>query len=299
MDKKTGVILTGISAACFGFLPVFASLAYRNGGNGVTLISVRFLSAAAILWIIVLLRHKQYKLGKLKIIQLFALGVFGYISATAGYFSALDYISAPFVALLFYSNPIIVCVLSFFIFKEEINTNKAIALSLSLLGLVLIVGFSIGNIHIKGVLLAVLAAFLYAGYIIASGRIVTGVDPIVATTYVVSSCAIVTIIFGFITSSFVRINYIVFIYGFIMAFFSTVVAILFLFEGIKRIGTSNAAIVSSIEPIVTVLASTFILGERMTMPQIIGGIMVIMGIMVLQRPIKPKEIKDFENSIEE
>lgn len=299
MDKKIGILFTGISAACFGLLPIFASLAYRNGSNGVTVISVRFLSAAAILWIIVLLKHKQYKLGRSKILQLFALGTLGYVSTTAAYFSALNYISASLVALLFYSNPIIVCVLSYFVFKEEINKNKAIALILSLLGLVFIVGFSIGSIDIKGVLLAVLAAFLYAGYIMASGKIAIGVDPVVATTYVASSCAAVTIIFGFITSSFVKINLIVYIYGLLMAIFSTVIAILFFFEGIKRIGASNAAIVSTIEPIVTVLASTLVLGDRMSMPQLFGGALVIMGIIVLQRPIKAKEKKEIQNSISE
>lgn len=299
MDKKMGILLTAISAACFGFLPIFASLAYRNGGNGVTLISIRFLSAAAIMWIIVLLKQKQYKLGKTKIIQLFMMGALGYVSTTGGYFSALNYISAPLVALLFYTNPIIVCVLSYVIFKEEININKAIALILSVLGIIFIVGFSLGSIDIRGVLLAVLAAFLYSGYIIASGKLVTGLDPIVAATYVASSCAVVTIAFGFITNSFVKINLPVFIYGFFMAVFSTVIAILFFFEGIKRIGASHAAIVSTIEPIVTVLMSALILGDRMSMPQLLGGALVVIGIVVLQRPVKKKDVSFEENSISE
>ena len=289
MEKKAGILFTGISAACFGFLPIFASLAYRSGGNAVTVISIRFLIAVAILWSIVFLKGKNYKLGRHKILQIIMLGIFGYISATAAYFTALNYISAPLVALLFYTNPIIVCILSYFIFKEEINLNKAIALGLSALGLMLIVGLSLGNIDIKGVLLAFLAAFLYSGYIMAGDKIVKGIDPVVTTTYVTSACASATVLFGMITNSFVKINTVIFIYSSFMAIFSTVIAILFFFEGIKRIGGSQVAIISTIEPMVTVFMSALLLGDNMNLPQILGGTLIVVGIIILQRPVKIKE----------
>ena len=163
MYKKIGVLLTGISGACFGFLPIFASLAYRNGGNGVTLIFIRFFTAMVLLWMIVLFKGKPYKLGKVKIFQFLILGALGYITSTAGYFSALNYISAPLVSLLFYTNPIIVSIISYFLLKEELNINKVIALILSSLGLASIVGFSIGSIDIRGVFL-ILAAFVFRLY---------------------------------------------------------------------------------------------------------------------------------------
>lgn len=289
MEKKAGILFTGISAACFGFLPIFAALSYKSGGNSVTVIAIRFLIATAILWGIVLFKGKDYKIGRKKIIQMFMLGVFGYISTTAAYFTALNYISAPLVALLFYTNPIIVCILSYFIFKEEINRNKAIALGLSALGLMLIVGLSLGSIDVKGVLLAFLAAFLYSGYIMAGDKIVKGIDPVVTTTYVTSACASATVLFGMITNSFVKINAIIFAYGSLMAIFSTVIAILFFFEGIKRIGGSQVAIISTIEPMVTVLMSALLLGDNMNLPQILGGTLIVVGIIILQRPVKIKE----------
>lgn len=293
MEKRIGILLTGISAACFGFLPIFASLAYRNGSNGVTVIFIRFLVAILLLWVYVFLKKKQYKLGKVKVTQLFMLGALGYISTTAAYFSALNYISASLVALLFYTYPIIVSVISYFLLKEEMNINKAIALIMSSLGLIFIVGFSIGSVDVRGVLLALLAAFLYSGYIIASGKLVIGIDPVVATAYVATSCAIVTLSYGLVSDSFVKINSFTILYGLLMAIFSTVIAILFLFEGIKRIGASQAAIISTIEPMVTVLMSALVLGDIMSIPQLFGGALTIAGIIILQRPVKEKE----QNSI--
>lgn len=289
MDKKMGILLTAISAACFGFLPIFASLAYKNGGNAVTVISIRFLTATVILWSIVLFKGKNYKLGKNKIIQICMLGILGYISATAGYFAALNYISAPLVALLFYTNPTIVCILSYFLFKEDINLNKGIALALSALGLLLIVGLSLGSINIRGVLLAVLAAFMYSGYIIAGEKIVTGIDPVVTTTYIATACAISALGYGALTGSFARINPVIITYCSLMAVFSTVIAILLFFEGVKRIGASQVAIVSTVEPMVTVLMSVLLLGERMNLSQLMGGSLVIIGIIILQRPVKGKQ----------
>ena len=82
-----------------------------------------------------------------------------------------------------------------------------------------------------------------------------------------------------------------------MAIFSTVIAILFLFEGIKRIGASQAAIIKTIEPMVTVVMSALVLGDRMSLPQLIGGALIIIGIVVLQRPVKEKEKVSEDNSI--
>ncbi|MGI5998212.1 MAG: EamA family transporter, partial [Lutispora sp.] len=59
----------------------------------------------------------------------------------------------------------------------------------------------------------------------------------------------------------------------------------------------HAAIVSTIEPIVTVLMSALILGDRMSMPQLLGGALVVIGIVVLQRPVKKKDVSLEENSI--
>lgn len=286
MEKKLGAIFVAISATGFGFLPIFAGLAYRNGANTVTLLAARFTAAALILWAIVLIKKIEYNLGRQKIIYLILLGSIGYNSATAAYFSALNYISTPLVALVFYTNPIIVSLLSFFIIKEEISKNKAAALGISTLGLIMIVGFSLGNINIKGIFLAMLAAFSYSIYIIAGDRAVKGLDPIIVTTYVTTGCSITVNLMGLFTGSLIKMTFHSWFFSFMTAVFSTVIAILLFYEGMKRIGPSKVAIISTIEPVVTTIMAAIIFHDILSLPQIIGGLLVIAGIIILQRPEK-------------
>lgn len=286
MGKKLGALYGAISAAGFGLLPIFGGLAYRNGANTETLLAARFTVAALILWVIVFIKRIEYNLGRQKIIYLVLLGSIGYNSATAAYFSALSYISTPLVALVYYTNPIIVTILSFFIIKEEISKNKAAALAISTLGLAMIVGFSLGNVNMKGIFLAFLAAFIYSIYIIAGDRAVKGIDPIIVTTYVATGCSITANLIGLFTGSFVKMTFYSCFFSFMTAVFSTVIPILLFYESMKRIGPSNLAIISTIEPVVTTVMAAALFHDILSLPQIIGGILVITGIIVLQRPAK-------------
>lgn len=283
MEKRLGAIFVVISAICFGFLPIFAGLAYRNGANTVTLLAARFTIAALILWLIVLAKKIKYNLGKRKIIYLILLGGIGYNSATASYFIALNYISTPLVALIYYTHPIIVSILSYFIIKEEITKNKAAALGISTAGLVMIVGFSLGDINIKGILFAMLAAFVYSIYIIIGDRVVKGLNPLIVATYVTTGCSITANLIGMITGSLIKMTLPSWFFSFMTAVFPTVIAILLFYEGMKRIGPSKVAIISTIEPVVTTIMAAIIFHDILSSPQIIGGLLVIMGVIVLQR----------------
>ena len=55
----------------------------------------------------------------------------------------------------------------------------------------------------------------------------------------------------------------------------TVLAILAFFAGLKRVGPSRAAILSTLEPVVTVLAAWIVLGETLSVVQFAGGALVL------------------------
>lgn len=285
MDKKLGFMFAAISGACFGFLPIFAKLAYSYGGNAITVLDVRFTTAALIMWIICIIKKLDYKIGRKKIIFLILLGSIGYNSTTAAYFAALNYISAPMVSLIFYTNPIIVSVLSFFIIKDKVTKNKICALILSSTGLIMIVGFCIGNVNSKGVLLAGLAAVFYSFYILA-GEKTRSLNPIVVTTYVTTGCSIAVTLAGVISGELIKMSFNAWTYSIATAVFATVVAILTYYEAMKRIGPSQVAIISTIEPVVTTIMATILFNDFLSFPQIIGGVLVIAGIIVLQSPWK-------------
>ena len=74
-----------------------------------------------------------------------------------------------------------------------------------------------------------------------------------------------------------------------MAILSTVLASLLLSEGIKRIGSGKAAILGTIGPIATISLANVILGESMGLMQIVGGLLVIVGVLL---EAKKQKIED-------
>ena len=68
---------------------------------------------------------------------------------------------------------------------------------------------------------------------------------------------------------------------FLMATISTVVPTLLISEGIRLIGASNASIVGSVGPISTIILAYIFLGERLTLIQMLGGLLVLGGVLII------------------
>jgi drug/metabolite transporter (DMT)-like permease len=72
----------------------------------------------------------------------------------------------------------------------------------------------------------------------------------------------------------------------LLALVSTVVAVSAFFAGLRRVGPSEAAILSTFEPVVTVVLAFFVLGERLTPLQLAGGALVLVAVVLLQLPAR-------------
>jgi drug/metabolite transporter (DMT)-like permease len=74
----------------------------------------------------------------------------------------------------------------------------------------------------------------------------------------------------------------------LIAFVSTVVAVSAFFAGLRRVGPSEAAILSTFEPVVTVALAYAVLGERLTPAQLAGGALVLAAVVLLQ--LRPRRV---------
>jgi drug/metabolite transporter (DMT)-like permease len=73
----------------------------------------------------------------------------------------------------------------------------------------------------------------------------------------------------------------VYVYSFLMAVLSTVIPSYLVVEGIKRVGSDNAAIVGSIGPVSTLLLAYFFLQESISLFQVVGTIMILFGVLLV------------------
>ncbi|OGQ76876.1 MAG: hypothetical protein A2235_02720, partial [Deltaproteobacteria bacterium RIFOXYA2_FULL_42_10] len=203
-----------------------------------------------------------------------------YLSALADFYGLL-YIDASLERTIIYSFPTMVVILTAVLFKERIDGRKLFALMLTYGGLVLALKVFNGNLngHFLGAGLVLFSAFVGALSYILTEALSKRVSSVKISAYSTTACA-----FAFIgTWHGTYIPHDMKVWGilFLLAFISTVIPVVTLAMGIKRIGASRAAIVSSIGPVSTAFLAYIFLGEQMDFIQVIGMILVMAGVLVI------------------
>lgn len=279
-DAATGALLVAVSATAFGAMPIFGTWAYDDGTSLWALLVVRFSLAAVLLGVAVRLRGGRLP-ERRRVAVLAAMGGLGYVGQAFCYFTALQYASASLVVLLLYLFPAFVAVLAAVVFRERLTAPVVVALLLVLAGTGLVVGGGSGSA--VGIAFGVGAALVYAVYITVGTVATRGLDPLVVTAIVCAAAAVST---GAVAlaqaaageapvfpaswrgwSSLVAI-----------AVVSTVVAILTFFAGLQRLGPTRASVLSTLEPVVTVVLAAALLGEVLGPVQMLGGLLVLAAV---------------------
>lgn len=283
-SKATGGLLIAMSAAGFAFLPIFAKLAYAAGLNIVTLLAARFIIAASCFWVLLTLTKTKWKVDGKSLVALFLLGAVGYGLQSSGYLMSVQYIPTSLAAMLLYTYPVIVSLLTYALGDETFTRRKVAALVIAVAGLGLILGASWKGINMIGAGYAILAAVTYAGYIVASSRVVREVPSLTMSAYICSAAAVAFLAVGCLSGSLHLEQLAVDGWQWVaaIALVSTVLPVVSFFAGVRLTGAYQAAIISTLEPWITGIFSAWLLTERLTAAQFIGGVMIIGGIIMLQ-----------------
>ncbi len=271
------------SATGFAMLPIFIKLAYALGANTITILTARFILASLCLWGILRWRNLAAKVSRKTAISLCLLGIAGYGLMSTFFAASLKYLPASMSSLLLYTYPAIVTLMSFLVGVDEFNWKKGLALVLSFCGLFLILKVSFAGISLMGIMLGMASSLIYSAYLLVSSKVLKDVDPLVATTYVCSAAAITFTLTCAVTGEFVTTlpmaGWLILL---AIALVSTVVGILGCFAGIRLIGPANTSIISTAEPVITVMLSVLLLAEKITPMQLGGGLLILSSILILQ-----------------
>lgn len=279
-----GVALVIGSAVCFGSLGVFGKLAYRLGLTTPQLLSYRFAAAALLLWVATLMIHESLP-PRRSLIGLFIMGGAGYVGQSGAYFNALHFIPASTTALLLYTYPVAVTLLAALFFRESLPWTKLAAVGLAFAGTMLVVGAQLQGGSSLGIVLALLSATFYSGYILFGSRLLPGIPPVSATATIMTSAALVWSANAGVTGQFVvhwSLSRVALIAGF--AVVGTTIPVLTFILGLRLVGPSRAAILSTFEPASTVLLAVIILGEVASPLQYVGGALILTSVVVLEGP---------------
>jgi drug/metabolite transporter (DMT)-like permease len=273
-----GAFILVLSALGFSLLPIFALYAYKGNINITTLLVFRFSLAAVIFFIYVFIKYKKLNINKKDILFLFILGGICYNLQARFYFTSVKYISASLAALFLYTFPVMVTILSFIIEKEKITKKLGVSICISFIGLIMILGTSIGKINGFGILMGLGAAFVYSIYIMIGNRMLKKIPPLITSAFVALFSSVTVLSTGLVMKD-ISFNFEKEVWFPILGLvlFSTVLAILTFFKGMELLGPTKASIISMLEPVFTVIFSAILLYEHMTVLQLIGGTAVLAG----------------------
>lgn len=284
----TGIVLIAISAASFGTLAIFGHYAYADGMDTFTTLFLRFGLSAILMGAILAWRRETLPRGK-TLVQLIGMGALGYAGQSFSYLTATKYASAGLVALLLYLYPTFVAILSAIFLKERISRMKILALLLALTGTALTVDPKGGQM--VGVLMAISAATIYSVYIIVGTDVMKQVSVFQSSTVIFTSAGIVYGVLTFASGTHFPATSSGWGAIIAMVLIATVLPVGTFLAGLERIGPTNAATLSTLEPVVTVLLAAFLLGERLRLVTLLGGILILGSVLMLTRSelVRPHE----------
>jgi len=282
--NAAGVALVIGSAVCFGTLGVFGKLAYRLGLTTPQLLSYRFALAALLLWLAAAVTRQGLP-PRRSLVGLAIMGGAGYVGQSGSYFSALHFIPASTNALLLYTFPVVVTLLAVLLFHEPLGWTKLAAVGLAFFGTILVVEAQLHAAPPIGILLGLGSAAFYSGYILYGSRLLPGLPPVSATATIMTSAAMVWGIYTAATGGLAvewTAPRVALIGGF--AVLGTTIPVLTFILGLRLVGPSRAAILSTFEPAATVLLAVIILGETANPIQYLGGALILASVVVLEGP---------------
>jgi drug/metabolite transporter (DMT)-like permease len=272
------------SGAAFGARAIFGKLAYDEGATVGTLLAVRFTLAAMLFWAVGAGRGLK-SLPRRDVGAGLALGACGYAVQAGCYFAALERIDASLLSLLVYTYPAIVAAAAIALGRERVDPRRMVALALASGGVVLVVaGAGAGALDALGVALGMAAAVVYSAYILISEGVARRLRPQLLAALVCTGAAVAltagsallgTLKLGELTAAG---------WGWLacLAVVSTVGAIGLFFAGLARMGPTSASILSTVEPLVTVLLAFLVFSETLGAVQLAGGALVLAAVLALQ-----------------
>lgn len=292
MKRLVGMLLVALSAAGFGTLALFSHYAYADKMDTFSILFFRFSLAALVMFALLIARRESLPGGSTLLrLVIMIMGVIGYVASSFAYLTALKYASSGLVALLLYLYPAFVTVLATLLLHEPFTRIKGLALGIALLGMALTVDPAGGQA--LGVLLAITAAAIYAMYIMIGDQVLKRVSVIQSSAVIFASGGIASGVLMLVNGPQLPATQTGWIAVLTIVLLTTVLPVMAFLAGLERIGPTNAAMISTLEPVVTVILGAVWLNEQLRPMTLIGGSLILIAVLLLthselrRRPAEP------------
>jgi DME family drug/metabolite transporter len=285
-DRLSGYFLVAAAAALWGTLGIVGRFLYENGLTPSVVVTLRATGAAMVLLLGMSIMRPAWL--RIRLVDLPYFAAYGIVSVAAFnllYFVAVQHIPVAAASVLLYTAPAFVMGVAYVLFGEPITRSKVAALALTLVGCALVArAYEPAVLKIQGVgLLAGLGAGLTYGLYSIFGKYgLKRYNPWVVQTYSMTMGAAALLLFyGKPALHALNGSWSVLLAVAYLCLVPTLLAYGLYLSGLRRIESSQASLIATVEPVVAALLGYVVLREPLHLPQVSGAILVLAGAAAL------------------
>ncbi|MCQ2455180.1 MAG: DMT family transporter [Clostridia bacterium] len=304
MKRFKGILFIFLSAVFWGTAGLFVSaLRDTYGIKEMQIIIGRGLFTIILLGLFMLFYDRS--LFKIKLKDLWVFAVIGVASITFFnycYYNTMALINLSVAAVLMYTAPIFVMIISIIFFKEKFTFAKSLCCILAITGVALVSGIigNSGNINLKGLIFGLLTGFGYSLYgIFSSILIKKGYSPYTINFYAfifVFAASLIILTKDLPkTFSLYTVSYKPIVIILLMALINTVIPYIAYSSGLKTVSPTVAIIIATFEPVVAMIID-IIMGHTPDVFGYIGIAVILFAVLLLN--ISEEKVKKNDSKIE-
>ncbi len=290
-QRSLAPLLVVLAGACWGLIGLFTNGLAEAGFSPLQTVFLRFCGAAILIWLYLLLFDREKLKMNLRDLWLFlGTGVLSLALFSLLYFTTIRLTTLSFAAVLLYTAPSFVMLLSAVFFGERIGSKKLIALALAFFGCVcttgllpaLVRGAGFAGLPLLGILTGVGSGLGYALYSIFGTAALKKYDTVTVTAYTFLTAALALLPFcarGEFFALLAAPGAFADAAGIILV--STLLPYLLYTQGLRATAPGTASVLAFSEPLVATAVGLLAFGETLSLGAAVGMCLIFLSILIV------------------
>lgn len=279
-----GKIYLIVSAVLYGIIPFLTTVAYRGGANGITLTFFRSVISLPLLFVVILTDKRNFAITRKQFEKIVVLSVFGGVMPLLTLYLSYNYISTGLASTLHFIYPLIIILATSVIYRHKPTKNILSSVVFVTVGIFMFADIDTASSKV-GIILALLSGIFYSFYVIYIDK--SGLDRMdffVLTFYVSAIMSASLLVFALFTDSLtLDISPVAWSFSVLISLAGTFGAMPLFQLGVRYEGAEAAGILSTLEPITSIVLGALLLGEKVDTSQMFGAALILFGVIIAQK----------------
>ena len=285
MDTRTkGFLATVVSATFFGFIPLMVKVVCSGGGNTLAAAFYRFALSLPVLYIYLRCKNVPMGITKKQLLDIILITLLGYGGTTVFLFTSYNYIPLGMATTIHFTYPVFTILGCVIFLHEKIRKMKVLAVVLSFGGILFFYNGD-GSVSLLGMALAFVSGMTYAFYTIyLRESSLKDMDSVKLIFYLNSVGTVMMLVMSLVTGDFtVGLTPVAWVVAAFLAVSASFIGVLGYQVGVKCIGPQNTSILSTFEPITSVIIGVLVYQEGFTVRTLLGCLCILSSVIIVAK----------------